>query len=163
MDAEQTNADLPHLVDLVLGDWSNDGHGLTETITVRCNLTPQQLEDAYNAGVEQLGLDVEDDVARDYEDPFLYFDQWEKLAAKGMTLERLFAHELKGEYASYLFDDATEFLKEPVDDEGFQIDEQAYVELWLFTASLGDPSLKWEVTEDDSPHVRIGGYGLFSP
>ena len=32
-----------HLIDLVVGDYSGDGHNMTETVTVKCNLTKEAL------------------------------------------------------------------------------------------------------------------------
>lgn len=30
--------ELPHIINLVVGDWSGDGHNKTEQSTIKCNI-----------------------------------------------------------------------------------------------------------------------------
>lgn len=142
----------PHMVNLVLGDWSGDGHSMTETVTIRSNLDKKALEAAYKKGAKKLGVDVEDDVASDYEDATISVEQWQKFADAGMTLEQLF------DGAEYETKEAQEAIDDEEDNFGIWCD--AFSRLWLFTAKQGNPEFEYTIEKDDSPNINIGGYGL---
>lgn len=140
------------LVNLVVGDWSNDGHGISETITVNCNIDKDAIMAAYKAGSEKTGVDLVDGVCIDYEDNAIRKRDWDKLAAHGITLEQVLG-EFKGSIK-----DAKKALAR---DEGFALYGKAFAMIYMLMAKLGDPTLEYEVSEDDSPNINIGGYGLF--
>lgn len=145
-----------HSINLVLGDWSADGHSLTETVTIACNLDGDQLWQAYEQGVAKLGLNVSEDVAAEYEDSTITSVAWAKLAAAGMTLEGLYAdneYDLKAA-RDQLADDPTEEFRMSIGPDDF-------VRIWLFVAKLGDPTFEFVIEEDNKNSVNIGGYGLF--
>jgi hypothetical protein len=143
---------FPNMVNLVLGDWSHDGHSMTETVTISCNLDKKALESAYKKGTKKLGVDVDEDVASDYEDSTISFENWQKFAAAGMTLEQLFDDN------DYDVKESTEAVD---NEEAFNIYHSAFVKLWLFTAKQGNPEFEYTIEEDNSPNINIGGYGLF--
>src|SRR6185312_12976492 len=53
---------------VVVGDWSSDGHGKTETVTFNTNATEEELKAAYKAGVQIIGFDMVEELCSDYED-----------------------------------------------------------------------------------------------
>jgi hypothetical protein len=143
---------LPYLINLVVGDWSNDGHSMTETITISSNLKKKDVEKAYKKGAKKLKLDVTEDVAADYQDGYIYDDQWKKLAVVGLTLENVFDDDRLS------LDEVTDELE----DGGryFSIHPGAFANIWLFVAQQGNPIFRFRVNNDDSPNINIGGYGL---
>jgi hypothetical protein len=152
--SKQKNPELPHLINLVVGDWSNDGHSQSDTITISSNLEKADVEKAYKAGAKKLKLDVTKDVATDYEDGALSIKQWKKLAKAGLTLETLY------DGSRYDIGIANNAIKS--EEENINLYPDVFVNIWIFVVQQGNPDFKFEVSEDDSPNINIGGYGLFS-
>lgn len=59
---------MPYTIELKLGDWSHDGHGITESIYISSNISTLKLKKAYKLGAKILGFDFSEIVARNYED-----------------------------------------------------------------------------------------------
>lgn len=136
---------LTHVVNLVLGDWSGDGHSKTDFITIRSSLSPVALAKAYNMGCKIVGFDLSNEVASDYEDSRIRGEELKKLRAAGYT------KELDDEY--------------PENDSGNEeydgtalLDSDTFAEIYLWVAQKGNPKLQYEV---DRSRLDIGGYGLF--
>jgi hypothetical protein len=137
-----TVSELSHIINLIIGDNSRDGHEKTETITISCNLTKAQLEKAYTAGAKKLGFDLSVDVARKYKDSSISEDFVKKLRAVGI--------------------DPTEFLEQDDGGWSFGYPSTSFIELWLRIATLGDPSLVFEYMVKTRSDIFVGGYGLFT-
>lgn len=133
--------ELPHMINLVVGDWSHDGHNMTEQSTIKCNLTKKDLEKAYKKGCKKVGFDLTEEVCADYED----------MSVSDDVIEKLRAADIKPE----------DFIEND-DDDGwsFSYNWEAFTELWLRIAKLGNPDLEFEMCSNDSPNINIGGYGL---
>lgn len=134
-----------HIVDLVVGDWSHDGHEKTNVVAVKINVTPNELRSAYENGTKEVGFDLTRDVAADYKDNVLSNERMKVLVANGydeFTVERV---EYDNDSSDYTGD--------------YRLRVDSFVDVWLFIAKLGDPSLTYEIVNNDS--VNIGGYGLF--
>lgn len=131
------------IFELVVGDWSDDGHGKTDKFLIYSNFSKEQILAAYKKGAMMLGVDVTRDVCHKYEDSYLENEQWKKFEAAGMTLHELFQDE---EFETDI-------------DSKFCIYTDSFVRLWLFTVKLGDPSFENEFVRFSDIH--IGGYGLF--
>lgn len=134
---------LPHTVDLVVGDWSQDGHCKTTTVTILSTHSRRALDEAYKLGVRVTGVDLTADVAQEYEDNIIPAAALEKLEAHGLDRKKVF------------------------DDGGYGDDENRYdlwpdsfVDIWLFIAKVGDPDLRYRRTQKPAA-IRIGGYGLY--
>lgn len=151
---------------LILGDWSDDGHGKTQTITVDHNLADaKSLKAAFVAGEKILGINFEE-IAEGYEEPWIPED----------ILEVLIAHKLLEEVA-------TNSNGEPLDgrhwklvpktafsgvdyayeyDEKVNINPELYAALYMAIAQLGKPSLEFTAPKNSYDNrINIGGYGLF--
>lgn len=148
-----SNQALTNTISLRMGDWSDDGHGKTEIVTIKTNLTFAQLNKAYSAGVKKVGFDLTDETARDYEEPWMYVEHWRCLERVGMTLKQLFDND------KYELKEAQEALDSK--DDHFSIYLDAFTRAWLFIAKQGDPTFDHEVVENDQSIIEIGGYGLF--
>jgi len=139
------NPELPHMINLVMGDWSGDGHSQTATVTIISNIDKKALEKAHKAGAKKTDVNFEDDVAADYEDNTISKDDVDKLSKFGFKIEDYSEDEDPGD------DD---------DDPRYCLWTDGYALAWLFVAQIGNPDFKFEVIEDDSPNINIGGYGL---
>lgn len=134
-----------HKMNLVLGDWSRDGHGQSETFGIETNLTKNEIQESYKKGVEIVDLDLSEKVCRYHEDDSISLENLEKLKKHGLK----FFQENGEEYE----------LEENFDETGFSVSEEDFVIMFMFIVKLGNPLLEWNFCESES--INIGGYGLF--
>ena len=131
---------MHHIIELVVGDWSGDGHCQTATHSIRSNLSKKEILYAYEKGQKISGIG---EICTEYEDALLSKEALEKLLSLGVPVE-IFNDEIEEDGIAYI-----------------SVDE--YVFIYLFIAGLGEPHFKYEFVEKDHlPHINIGGYGLFS-
>lgn len=136
-------------IQLVVGDWSHDGHNMTCDVFVECSLSRSELEDAFNKGVKKLGVNLTK-YCEAYEDSSIPKDVYLKIAAVDPSLTRS-------------KDGDTGTLKREDDVDFNYTDDQEYATLWMLTAKAGRPTMEWTLA--DIPYeqrICIGGYGLFS-
>lgn len=133
---------LLYVIDLILGDYSGDGHCEKETITIRSNIDAKALKKAYISGVKKTGVDWAKEVAEEYDDASVSVKIVNKLSKFGFKIE-----------------DVSE--DKELEDGKYSLWTDGYTTGWLFIASVGDPNFRYEIFYDDSATVNIGGYGLF--
>ena len=157
---------------LVLGDWSNDGHGRSDKVLVSSNKTVNEIQDAYKASCRLTGVSFNhnDDfterqrgynekkkyhIATDYEQGLDVSDEAKQaLEDAGFDVEKHFAFGM--------------------DEEGYQIEDNdvIFLHLWTEFVKLSLPDLIInKIIEDDSIPVINGywnknlnvqfGYGLY--
>jgi hypothetical protein len=134
-----------HTIEMVIGDWSNDGHGMMDKYYINSSANHLELEKAYKVGVHIVGFDFSEVVCRNYEDSRI----------KDKHLEKLIEHGFKGELA--------ECLEE---NNGYFDEDRDYVELYMFVVELGfkkyyQSELNWKFVMNNTPSINVGGYGLF--
>ncbi len=120
-------------LNLVIGDWSDDGHGKTATVTIDSNMMSREVWDAYRAGARLIGVDLCKDVASDYQESQLGSGVASKFVAAG--------------FADY-----------ELDSEDYMGSDQ-FADMFLFTVKKGNPDFSYTRCENEDLH--IGGYGLF--
>ena len=124
---------MNNVTNLVIGDWSDDGHGKTATITIKSNLTSKGIEKAFKVGAKKIGVDITS-LCEDYEDYGLPDEAIAKLKKAGY---------------------------EGDEEEGFlEAGYESFAAIYLFTVKIGDPSFEYK--EVDGKNINIGGYGLLS-
>lgn len=129
-----------HTIELVMGDYSRDGHEKTESIMVISNITLQELKEAYQIGTEKIGFDFIKTVAADYGDGSLSKEKFDKLRDAGLTED--------------------DWFEEGEDKFPLMYYKDAFAEIFLFICKLGNELFEYEYPKTDSMH--IGGYGLFN-
>lgn len=127
---------MKNIISLVMGDRSGDGHGKTDTVIIKSNLSKKDLEKAYKKAIKIIGFDLAE-VASEYEDNYISEKLYLKLKKAGFT-------EDYGES----------------EDEKYQIFSEAYADIYLFFIKIGEPKFEYEIV-DSSNSINIGGYGLF--
>jgi hypothetical protein len=131
-----------NVVNIVVGDWSNDGHGHTDTITLLSNISKNDIDAAYRAGVNIIGVDLMGKFCRDYEDDKVADTIVSDVEAKGLKFSEI-AHanecDLDGNY--------------------WRMSPGSWSVLYLAIVQLGNPAFKYELVKGQE--IRIGGYGLF--
>ena len=131
-----------YTVNLIVGDWSDDGHGKVTMHSFITNLTPDQVRYCHSVGATPAQHVVLDTIASDYEDTVLTPPQLEVLKQLGFPVEKLAFNEEK---------------EEP------NITEDEYIELYWHVVSRGNPYLSpVRYTRVETNDITIGGYGFFS-
>lgn len=137
------------IVTLVVGDWSNDGHGQTSTLQIESNFNSRKIEKAYQKGTKLVGVDLDEDVACDYEEPYMSRTQLEAFEKAGITTK-----EWAGVESDMLFDDD--------DVDRITMNKDTYVRLYCLIVKLGDPKFEFSfIPYNQVESVNVGGYGLF--
>jgi hypothetical protein len=135
---------LNNTLDLIMGDWSDDGHGETETVVIKSNLNHVWMSRAYDQASAILGFCFVNDVATEYEEPYISMEAITKL------------REILEE---------PELLDGVVDNEAgcIGISTEEYLDIYLKIIKLGEPDFKYEILGQENEVIKIGGYGLFQP
>jgi hypothetical protein len=130
------------MININLGDWSDDGHGKTSDNFFDCTHTRKQIITAYKKGCEKLGFVLHDTVAEAYDDSSISEEIYDKFKTLGFT---------------GIIED-TEYLQ-----------TEDLVDLFIFTIQLGNPTIVFtpavnEVQEMFGYEGLSGnfGYGLFN-
>ena len=127
-----------HRIDLIVGDWSGDGHGKSQTVVINSNLPKGELMAAYQAGTKLVGFDLGCDVCEEYED-----------------------NRMKREYKTKLLDlGFRNFYDDDPEEDTCYVDQDIFTQIFLFICKLGNPSFEHQLIKSDS-YLYIGGYGLF--
>lgn len=134
--------DLPHLIPLVFGDWSNDGGGETERVYCWSNLSLVAWREALLAGCELLDVDLLHDCASQWQDSTMPLESLQKLRTAG-------------------FDKEIEC--EPEEDL-VEVNFDEFKAMVFFAIQKGNPDIRF-VEIDHGPwsvELHPGGYGLLT-
>jgi hypothetical protein len=129
-------------IKLVAGDWSSDGHGMTEVIWIESNLDLKSLEQAFKKGCKITKVKFENVAAR-HQDSTISIEDVAKLEKFGFDISK---------YSWY---------EEPDDDAWTLQDVDAFCDIWLWIAKIGNPDLQYNMVHVNEPAINIGGYGFF--
>jgi phosphopantothenoylcysteine synthetase/decarboxylase len=130
-----------------MGDWSSDGHGKTDNLVIKSNLTVAEINEAYKRGTKIVGFDFCDEVAKEYEDRRLSNEHMKLLVAQGYDEKSVERVEYDNDDDDY--------------DGDYSLWTDSYPDIWLFIVKLGNPNFKYEEVVDSAQRINIGGYGLF--
>ena len=133
-----------HWFTVTIGDWSDDGHGKTDTHLINSSLSKDDMEKAYKAGCEVIGFDMVDSLCEEYEQGSVEKETVEAFASSGLDLLALADKWDREEYAEH---------------GGLSV-RGLWVAMWLHVCRLGAADLvAFHIAE---ANVNIGGYGLRS-
>jgi hypothetical protein len=137
------------LIELVVGDWSKDGHNQMDKYVVQVLGvdSAEELESAYNIGCKKVGLGTLQQYCRGYEEndfPVEFIRIIDKLAV------------------GFGFVDAIEFYESAsvIEGELTSLDPDSYVLCYLVLARFGNPDIRFDIQRGSFLH--IGGHGLYS-
>lgn len=131
-------------INLVVGDWSGDGHYKTSTTVVSCSLSTSDLEKAFKKGAKKLKFDITS-YCEQFEDNLIPNAEYVKMREMFPALKEL---EFEDE-------------EDVVEDDQRHIDADIYAALYMYTAQVGEPEMTWTKIEENKASINIGGYGLF--
>lgn len=129
-------------IKLVAGDWSSDGHGMTEVIWIESNLNINDLKKAFKKGCKITNVKFEN-VAASYQDSTISIEDVAKLEKFGFDISKYSEDE------------------EPDDDAWILRDIDAFCDIWLWIAKIGNPDFQYNMIHVNEPAINIGGYGFF--
>lgn len=131
-----------YLIKYTLGDWSGDGHGITESFILKSNVNCHSFRDALDRGQKITGINL-DRLCSDYDDRLVPNGIYNYLKSKGVVFDKWQMEE----YDAY---------------NKFYIEVQQFMDLVLVLAREGNPNLEVGYLEDIQ-NINSGyGYGLFS-
>lgn len=135
--------DKPHLVPIVFGDWSRDGHNLNVREYVWSNKGIAAWREAFAKGCKLAKVDLAEKVAARYEDRTITRKHLDALRASGFSRDLDLAHE----------DGGGARVEITLDD---------FAEMFFHLVRLGDPSLVFDRMKHSEHHMEVhpGGYGL---
>lgn len=148
---------------MILGDWSRDGDGVTQTIYVDIPdiFGPDLLRSNFEENVKKFGFDPVEVVARDYEEPTIPLDLAKRLFDAG------YDNQEDEDSDSYLHDDYSQPPVGMLWVDGYD----AYLSILMFFFGHGLEGWEYEIASDETPlllgghHAILGnrsaGYGLF--
>lgn len=150
---------MENVINLIVGDWSWDGHGKTETITIKSNLTSNEVEKAFEAGASILGYNIKQDCCRNFEDNFIPIKLWNAFLDISKKYNLFPAWEL-GEHITPETVEDTEYGGHEETEE-IGIDSDLFCSIYLVTCKIGNENFVWETVDNAEDQITIGGYGLF--
>ena len=118
---------------LIVGDWSHDGHGMTQEFIIESNISIYDLRLAYIAGEEIIGVSFSKFFSN-YDQSFMSKDLEEKLS---------------------------KYIDLSIFDLDQDLDPEEYIHIWLQIAKIGRPDFEYKSVDYNIPEMEIGGYGLF--
>ena len=118
-----------------IGDWSHDGHCISEDVVVKHNKTYNCIRDHYRMAQKEHGIDFET-LCEDYDDSTIKFGDLEKLVELGIISQ-----------------------DEVEDDEYWVQGAKDFVRLYLEYTKTYLNTLEYKFV--DVHKVHLGGYGLF--
>jgi hypothetical protein len=151
-------------ITLTLGDPSGDGHERTESVVIKSTHTYEQINAAYDAAVRLVGVDIMENVANEYEEPYMSKD----IEAKLLAYEPVFFDGLKLSRVGYYTERAYDIEQRAMVERAGQhvgcltLDVDSFVQIFLKMVRIGNPQIVVAVVNQNViPNIDIGGYGLF--
>ncbi len=154
---------------LVLGDWSNDGHGRSENVLIESNLSVLEIQEAYKASCKLTGVSfnhTEDytGIKRDYhDDKYHVCVEHQDNFLTPETVDILKNHGLPDSFLNK--------LDVVFGSDGYYLYKESYIELWIWFVKLSLPSVAILENVNDEVPVINGcwnknlnvqfGYGLY--
>jgi len=138
---------------IVVGDWSNDGHGHTDTQLISTVMTFSDIEHAWNDINRQMddtyGFNLYN-ICEEYEDWFLTKKQSDAFTAMGINLDEV-------------AEDVSDYSGAEGRDAEYAMGSDNYVELIIRLFNIHNPLLAVSRTKNGKKkELHVGGYGLFS-
>jgi len=128
---------------LVLGDWSDDGHGISEEFTYSSGHNKEAVMQAYMKGCDKVGVSLHASpkhvtIADEYEDSTIQPEATKLLMEAGFDMGTL-SEQTEGDF-----------------DEPQYIDDGDFEKLFLFLVRVGNPKIK--LTRINIEPVRLNGF-----
>lgn len=145
---------------MIFGDWSDDGHGKTETVYVEVPdaITQEMMRENYEKNKQRFGFGY-NDFACDYEDGTISAKQVEVLTNAGLD----FIQESDVDWDTLDYKRPVVYKRDNGDYalSGDDVMPDSLLPLCMFIIGDGIPGWDWKYLEEDTP-VLVGGYEAIS-
>lgn len=169
---------LKNRIDIVLGDWSDDGHGTSEKYSIVMNKTKKEMQEAYKASCKALGISFNNNddytgikgdrdryhICTEYERPYVYPETLEILKNAGCPLTEILVDDGGNGMTLKMLDIYID------DGQHVTIGKEEFIQLLMWFIGYSLPGFEWEDTEDETPvfngywdkglNIQLG-YGLY--
>lgn len=139
---------MTYKINLVMGDYSGDGNGRTKKYEIESSLSAKEIQAAYKKATKIIGIDLVEDICN-HGEAVIKKNQLDKFVAQGADFPDIFGYDQK---------DIDEKI---TNQERFYMDQEGFLNLYLFMIKLGDPGFTYEFAINDSEDVAIGGDSFF--
>lgn len=149
---------------LVLGDWSDDGHGKTDKILVESNMSVKDIKQAYKNSCKLTKIKFEDEVAADFEEPY-----FSKKAMKIFITRFGLTRDIVKKWNKIEKIDVSQ--NEFNDFNSPTLDIESFINAWIWFVRLSNPDIQINVIDDEIPCINgywdkvlnaNFGYGLYN-
>lgn len=148
---------MKHIFQLIIGDWSQDGHNQTERVIVKANKEPSEIIESYRVIERKSGISLDKNTSKgcsqilgEYEESNIDPESIKKLKDAGVEIP-----------------DGDD---EDNEDGSVWMDPERVVQLFMNMAKAHIPDLEYKILQDEIPTINgfwkkeLGGigYGLFN-
>lgn len=141
-------------VKIEIGDYSGDGHSISEVVDLLCNRTIKDLESLYKKSCEKTGLQFttngdESGKERDWQEmsKWKVLQEWQESELSEFQVEEFEKHGITID-----------------EDRDFSFQTNRFTNLFLRFLRLSDEDLKWEFLEEKEEEEILQlyiGYGIY--
>lgn len=139
---------------LVLGDWSEDGHGESNKVLVDVNKELSEVQEAYKASCKLTGISFNHN--EDYTGTNRDFSQRRKFQIASQYEDSSLSEEVMGVLLEYGFD--VESLSSYEGGETVWLNDEDFIELWFWFVGLSLDGLMFCLVDDKDEIPCINGY-----
>lgn len=145
---------MKNQINLTVGDWSDDGHGKSDTFTIKCNLNEEEIMKIMKQQNKKYKFNFVEDFFRNYEERTLSNKKWSRFKPFAESIYK------KGFLSEdWIINEPLETYEDMFGDDG--MDAGMYAEIFCYFIKDGHDDFQFEFIEDTSAEIRIGGYGLY--
>jgi len=139
---------MSHILSLIIGDESDDGHGKRDTYVIESNLSREEIQAAYTRALSEFDAGCLTTVAEDYEDCSLSATQLFAMRRIGYRVQNMYWWQ--------------EFKEDWGRGQTPFITADEFVDLFLTIVRAGDSNFVYKRLSSADTELFIGGYGLFA-
>lgn len=128
------------IVEITVGDWTGDGHGLDDHYFYDINLdSDQKLREAHNKGSNLLNINL-DKFCKYDQDPYFPCKIYDELVALGLPNKCIYSNH----------------------NDAIRMTPSIYVEAYMLIAKSGNPLLEYKKITSFGEVIHLDGYGLYN-
>jgi len=155
---------LMNTMHLVLGDWSNDGHGKYEKVICRANKTIDEVRDAYKASCKLMGFSF------NHNNDYTEVKRSYTIASKYQVCTEYENNTISTKVVNLLIQFECP-LVDQIKEAHRYLDVELFTDLWWWFVGVSLPGLIYEKVEGDVPVINgfwnnslncQFGYGLYN-
>jgi hypothetical protein len=155
-----TNNSNQQIIKIVIGSQNSDGR--KDCFMFSSNHDGKAWKEAVEKAEKQLKISLDDDVASEWEHPYMFESDYQTLKQNGWNVAELEVEEEPKGVGKYDEEFATPEHIEKLKGPRRHIYVEEYLDLYLFLVKFGNPDIEMEpIEEGPENYIHAGGHGLF--